>query len=65
LQCLQVHAALEEVLKEFCHAVQPLSITLTGITNDGTDPGIDIWRTVTFPLLRLVEALPCRQPPHQ
>ena len=34
---------------------QPLSITLKGITNDSLDPSIDVWRTVTFPLLRKLE----------
>ena len=32
--------------------LQPLSITLKGITNDSNDPGVDIWRTATFPLIR-------------
>ncbi len=32
----------------------PLGITLTGITNDGSDMGVDMWRTVTLPLLRHV-----------
>lgn len=32
--------------------MQPLSITLQGITNDDTDQGIDTWRTVTLPLIR-------------
>lgn len=32
--------------------MQPLSITLRGITNDTIDPGVDIYRTVTLPLLR-------------
>lgn len=31
---------------------KPLAITLRGITNDGLDPGVDAWRTVTLPLLR-------------
>ena len=31
---------------------KPLSITLRGITNDSVDPGVDVWRTVTLPLLR-------------
>ncbi|KAK9814342.1 hypothetical protein WJX72_004157 [[Myrmecia] bisecta] len=31
---------------------KPLSITLKGITNDDLDPSVDVWRTVTFPLLR-------------
>lgn len=30
----------------------PLSMKLTGITNDAIDVGIDTWRTVTLPLLR-------------
>lgn len=33
---------------------RPLSITLRGITNDAVDPGVDVWRTVTLPLLRHV-----------
>lgn len=32
--------------------LQPLSVTLSGITNDSTDPSVDIWRTVSFPLIR-------------
>lgn len=31
---------------------KPISIVLTGITNDSQDPGVDVFRTVTFPLLR-------------
>ncbi|PSC69440.1 18S rRNA biogenesis RCL1, partial [Micractinium conductrix] len=31
---------------------KPLTITLRGITNDSTDCGVDVWRTVTLPLLR-------------
>ncbi|KAI7844417.1 hypothetical protein COHA_002011 [Chlorella ohadii] len=31
---------------------KPLTITLRGITNDNVDCGVDVWRTVTFPLLR-------------
>lgn len=30
----------------------PVSIKLTGITNDSMDIGVDMWRTVTLPLLR-------------
>jgi RNA 3'-terminal phosphate cyclase-like protein len=30
----------------------PLTIKLTGITNDDIDCGVDMWRTVTLPLLR-------------
>jgi RNA 3'-terminal phosphate cyclase-like protein len=32
----------------------PLSITLRGITNDAVDVGVDMWRTVTLPLLRQI-----------
>jgi len=32
----------------------PLNISLTGVTNDGSDMGVDMWRTVTLPLLRHV-----------
>ena len=32
--------------------MQPLSITLKGVTNDQLDPGIDVLRTVTLPLLK-------------
>jgi RNA 3'-terminal phosphate cyclase-like protein len=31
---------------------RPLSITLRGITNEEVDCGVDVWRTVTLPLLR-------------
>ena len=34
--------------------LQPLAITLRGITNDGVDPSVDTWRAVTFPLMRHV-----------
>ena len=34
-----------------CDPPQPLSITLRGITNDSGDPGVDVFRTVTLPLL--------------
>lgn len=37
--------------------VQPLSITLHGITNDSVDPSVDIWRNVSFPLIRRVAGL--------
>lgn len=37
--------------------LQPLSITLRGITNDAADCGADVWRTVTFPLLRQLTGL--------
>lgn len=36
---------------------KPLSITLRGITNDRIDPGLDVWRTVTLPLLRAATGL--------
>lgn len=35
-------------------SVQPLAITLRGITNDDVDPSVDTWRAVTFPLMRHV-----------
>ncbi|EFN59839.1 hypothetical protein CHLNCDRAFT_48441 [Chlorella variabilis] len=31
---------------------KPVAISLRGITNDATDCGVDVWRTVTLPLLR-------------
>ena len=37
--------------------MQPLSITLRGITNAAADPSVDIWRTVTLPLLRQATGL--------
>lgn len=44
-----------------CHALpwslQPLSITLRGITNAAADPSVDVWRTVTLPLLRQATGL--------
>ena len=33
---------------------QPLKATLRGITNDGVDPSVDVWRTVTLPMLRKI-----------
>lgn len=36
---------------------KPLSITLRGITNDSIDPGVDVWRTATLPLLRSLSGL--------
>jgi RNA 3'-terminal phosphate cyclase-like protein len=35
-------------------AKRSLAITLRGITNDAIDCGVDMWRTVTLPLLRQV-----------
>ena len=32
--------------------VQPLRITLKGVTNHDSDPSVDTWRTVSLPLLR-------------
>ena len=44
-----------EVLVLICmFGKYPLSMTLTGITNDDVDVGVDTWRTVTLPLLRTV-----------
>lgn len=37
--------------------LQPLSITLRGITNAAADPSVDVWRTVTLPLLRQATGL--------
>eukprot|EP00955_Chlamydomonas_euryale_P062140 358298-Chlamydomonas_euryale.AAC.3 len=34
------------------HFPQPLSITLRGVTNDAVDPSVDVFRTVTLPLLK-------------
>ncbi len=39
------------VLMTTC-VVQPLSISLHGITNDGVDPGVDVWQQVTLPIIR-------------
>jgi RNA 3'-terminal phosphate cyclase-like protein len=36
----------------FSHSLQPLSITLKGLTNDHLDPSVDVIRTVTLPLLK-------------
>lgn len=33
-------------------APQPLGLTLKGVTNDPTDAGVDVLRTVTLPLLK-------------
>lgn len=35
-------------------AKRPLAITLRGVTNDSLDPSVDVFRTVTLPLLRRV-----------
>ena len=37
--------------------LQPLGITLKGITNDAADPSVDVWRTVSLPLLRKVTGI--------
>ena len=37
--------------------MQPLSVTLRGITNESNDPNVDVWRTATFPLIRRLLAL--------
>ena len=37
--------------------LQPLAITLKGITNAPADPSVDVWRTVTLPLLRQATGL--------
>ena len=33
-------------------ALQDLDITLRGVTSSSRDPGVDVWRNVSFPLLR-------------
>lgn len=38
-------------------AKRPLSITLRGVTNDSVDPSVDVFRTVTLPLLRRAAGL--------
>jgi RNA 3'-terminal phosphate cyclase-like protein len=43
---------LEPLLLLSLFGRKPLAATLRGITNDATDPGVDVWRTVTLPLLR-------------
>ncbi|PNH12636.1 putative RNA 3'-terminal phosphate cyclase-like protein [Tetrabaena socialis] len=43
---------LEPLLLLGLFGKKPLTITLRGITNDATDPGVDTFRTVTLPLLR-------------
>lgn len=43
---------LEPLLLLGLYGKKPLTITLKGITNDSTDPGVDTYRTVTLPLLR-------------
>lgn len=42
---------LEGVLPLCPFAMAPLNLTLTGITNDGRDQCVDLFRTVTLPLL--------------
>ncbi|KAG2490367.1 hypothetical protein HYH03_011169 [Edaphochlamys debaryana] len=43
---------LEPLLVLGLYGKKPLHITLRGITNDPTDPGVDTVRTVTLPLMR-------------
>ncbi|KXZ50132.1 hypothetical protein GPECTOR_17g1005 [Gonium pectorale] len=43
---------LEPLLVLGLYGKKALSITLKGITNDSTDPGVDTFRTVTLPLMR-------------
>lgn len=43
---------LEPLLLLGLFGKKPLSITLRGITNDQVDPGVDVFRTVTMPLLK-------------
>ena len=37
--------------------MQPLAITLRGVTNDGCDPSVDVWRSATLPLVRQLAGL--------
>ena len=34
------------------HGLQALAITLYGVTSSAQDPGTDVWRNVSFPMLR-------------
>ncbi|GBF93150.1 hypothetical protein Rsub_05881 [Raphidocelis subcapitata] len=43
---------LEPLVLLALFAKKPLSITLRGVTNDSLDPSVDVFRTVTLPLLR-------------
>jgi RNA 3'-terminal phosphate cyclase-like protein len=43
---------LEPLLLLGLFGKKPLGITLRGVTNDGTDPGVDVFRTVTLPLMK-------------
>ena len=43
---------LEPLVAVCLFGKKPLSITLRGVTNSPQDPGVDVWRTVTLPLLR-------------
>lgn len=45
---------LEPLLCLALFGKKPLSITLTGITNDALDPCVDTFRTVTLPMLKCV-----------
>ncbi len=56
--CLEnTAAAMPDQVTEVGVLLQPLSITLRGITNDALDPCVDVWRNVTFPLIRRVAGL--------
>jgi RNA 3'-terminal phosphate cyclase len=50
----------QDSLRNYCPgqlslpSLQPLGITLRGITNSAEDPSVDVWRAVTLPLLRKV-----------
>ena len=37
--------------------LQPLAITLRGVTNDALDPSVDVWRSATLPLVRQLAGL--------
>lgn len=44
---------LEPLLLLGLFAKRPLFVTLRGVTNDHVDPGVDTFRTVTLPLLKV------------
>lgn len=48
---------LEPLVCMSLFANKPLGVTLKGITNDSADPSVDVWRTVSLPLLRKVTGI--------
>lgn len=47
-----MQGSLVQQISSKYYLLQPLSITLRGITNDAVDPGVDVWQQVTLPLIR-------------